>query len=308
MITAPLLAGSLKEKDWENIKYPVLATPKLDGIRALKVDGKLLTRSFKPVPNRYIREVLQDLLPDGFDGEIMIKNSSFNEVQSAVMSVDGCPDFYYCVFDYVKDSLNKPYIERMKDLNVYSREQIRYDNSIDSAHDTYKAGEFIRYLFPKQINNIDELSLFEEECLSKGYEGAMIRSPEGKYKCGRSTVKEGIILKIKRFISEEAVIIGFDELFINNNEKTKDELGHSKRSSHQENLVSGNTLGALVVRSQNFGDFNIGSGLTEKIRKEIWENREYYLGKMVTFEYLPIGMKDKPRHPVFKAVRDPRDY
>jgi DNA ligase-1 len=65
-----------------------------------------------------------------------------------------------------------------------------------------------------------------------------------------------------------------------------------------------NCLGALVVRDLKTGVvFNIGTGFTAADRLEMWKNRANLLDKIVTYEYLPIGVKDKPRHPCFKGFR-----
>jgi len=58
MITKPMLAGKCTNKN--NIKYPVLATPKLDGIGCLVIDGNAVSRTFKPIPNKYIRQEIWD--------------------------------------------------------------------------------------------------------------------------------------------------------------------------------------------------------------------------------------------------------
>lgn len=52
----PILAGEVT--DPEKIKFPVYASPKYDGIRALVVDGLLVSRTLKPIPNHYIRSML----------------------------------------------------------------------------------------------------------------------------------------------------------------------------------------------------------------------------------------------------------
>ena len=56
-ITKPMLAGKCERPD--ALSFPVLATPKLDGIRCLKIKGRALTRSFKPVSNRFTREWIE---------------------------------------------------------------------------------------------------------------------------------------------------------------------------------------------------------------------------------------------------------
>src|SRR4051812_44778849 len=100
MITKPMLA--VAAEDLTALKFPLLATPKLDGIRCVVVGGKAMSRSFKPIPNDWVRSEIERTCPDGFDGEIMIKGADFNAAQSQIMSRDGKPDFEYHVFDYVR--------------------------------------------------------------------------------------------------------------------------------------------------------------------------------------------------------------
>jgi DNA ligase-1 len=90
----------------------------------------------------------------------------------------------------------------------------------------------------------------------------------------------------------------------NANEAKMDNLGYTERSSHQANLVPMDTLGALeVVDTKSGVAFNIGTGFTFQDRNEIWKNRNKYLNMLVTYEYLPVGVKDKPRHPAFLGFR-----
>lgn len=292
MITRPLLASTLE--DISSLKFPVLATPKLDGIRVLRVDGKALTRKFKPIPNTYIREMLEKYLPDGVDGEIMTPGT-FNDIQSKVMSFDGEPEFTFYVFDYVKDDLNKPYCERINDMV-----DVVLPDKIVPFH--------VNMLFPMLINNQEELLTYEKTCLSKGYEGVMIRQPNGKYKCGRSTPKEQILIKLKRFLDAEARVIGFEEKLHNDNIQEKDEFGLSKRSSKKDGLQPANMLGALLVEDITTGiKFGIGSGFDDALKKEIWQNRTKYLGKLVKYKYQSIGQKEAPRFPVFLGFRSKLD-
>ena len=114
-ITKPMLATKCECP--AALRFPVLATPKLDGIRCLKLGGKALTRSFKPISNRFAREWIEANLPDGLDGELMLRGGTFNETTSAIGARDGRPDFVFHVFDYVtRCRLATPYRERMKAL------------------------------------------------------------------------------------------------------------------------------------------------------------------------------------------------
>src|SRR5262245_16576926 len=98
-IERPMLAETLKELS--QIKFPVLLTPKLDGIRCLKVNGRAVSRKFLPIPNHHVRTLIEQHLPDGVDGELMCPGAMFNQTTSRIMSQEGTPDFEYYVFDVV---------------------------------------------------------------------------------------------------------------------------------------------------------------------------------------------------------------
>lgn len=301
MITSPLLAGTVKEI--EKINFPVLVTPKLDGIRVMKIDGKVVTRTFKPLPNRFTRQMLELILPDGIDGEVLLKNTmEFNQVQSQFMRFDGEPDFVFCAFDYVKDDLEKPYADRVNDLSEWYEEFLKNVELIEGTSSP------VDILMPIAVYNIDELNHFEEAYVTDGFEGIMLRTPDGKYKCGRSSPKEQILMKLKRFEDSEAEIIGYDEKMHNENEKTVDVFGYSTRAGKKEGMVAANTLGSIQVKDIHTGvEFSLGSGFDDSTRKEIWENQSKYLGQIVKYKFQPSGQKDKPRFPVFLGFRDKLD-
>jgi len=292
MIIRPLLAATLD--DVNALQFPILATPKLDGIRFLKVNGKAVTRKFKSVPNHHVRSLLEKHLPDGVDGELMA-DGTFNDIQSKLMSHDGEPEFSVYLFDYVEKSLDVPYSERVAQLQkIFSRKS--------------KIPFRVVVLVPKTINNIKELLKYEKECLDEGYEGVMIRTPSSKYKCGRSTVKEQILLKLKRFKDAEAVVVGFEEKMQNDNKQERDEFGLAKRSSKKDGLIPANTLGSLIVEDITTGvRFGIGSGFDDDLKKEIWSHQRKYKNKIVKYKYQSIGTKDAPRFPVFLGFRSKLD-
>lgn len=284
-IQKPMLA--VDAGDISTLKYPLYATPKLDGIRCMKVNGEIVSRTFKPIPNNYIRNTLKLILPEGADGEICLKDDmSFSAVSSAVMREDGEPDFIYYMFDLYS---NKPYLGRMADINMGAR-------------------YFVHVLYPRCIYDKAGLLEYEEECLKEGYEGVMVRTGDNPYKFGRSTRKEGYLLKIKRFTDSEAEIRGFTERMHNTNEAKKDAFGRTERSSHAENMVPMGTLGALYVRDIKSGvEFEVGTGFDDATRQEIWEHRDYFIGKIIKYKSQKSGEKDKPRFPVYLGVRNPID-
>ncbi|KKL60017.1 hypothetical protein LCGC14_2209470, partial [marine sediment metagenome] len=58
-IERPMLAATVAYDDLEKVEWPVLCSPKIDGIRCL-IHPELgpVTRSFKPLPNEHVRERL----------------------------------------------------------------------------------------------------------------------------------------------------------------------------------------------------------------------------------------------------------
>lgn len=292
MITRPLLAG--KVENFSKIQYPVYATPKLDGIRVLKVAGKTVTRKFKQLPNVFTRTQLDSILLDGMDGEVMLREGTFNEIQSRIMSFDGDPDFIVYLFDYVKDSLNTPYLDRVNDLKEW------HDTLLLDSEGASK----VKLVIPTKIDNEEELLAYEQKALALGYEGVMIRTAESRYKCGRSTENEGILLKLKRFEDAEAEVLGFTEKLRNDNAQEEDEFGLSKRSHKKDGKVPSNTLGALLVKDISTGiEFEVGTGFDDATKKEIWDNQPTYINKLIKYKFQPVGVKEKPRFPVFLGFR-----
>jgi DNA ligase-1 len=99
-------------------------------------------------------------------------------------------------------------------------------------------------------------------------------------------------------------VLGFEEQMRNDNEAKKDALGRTERSSHKENRHGKGTLGALKVRDLATGvRFDIGTGFTDAERQAIWDNQDEWFGAEVKYKSQPVGVKDKPRFPVFLGRR-----
>jgi DNA ligase-1 len=292
MITKPMLA--VAAEDLEKIVFPVLCSPKLDGIRALKVDGKLLSRSFKPIPNDFIRTMAEHVLPNGVDGELLVGNT-FHESSSGVMSQEGQPNFQYAMFDYVAGVLNKPFIDRLADLKTMLQ-----SSSLMGKHFTIVSHTI--------VSCVSDLMALEQQMVNQGYEGLMIRSLRGPYKCGRSTAKEGYLLKLKRFEDSEAVILDYEEQMHNTNEAKKDALGRTERSTAKDGMVPKGVLGTIIVRDIHSGvEFKIGTGFDDTQRSKFWKERSSLPGRLVKYKYQPSGVKEAPRFPTFLSLRHPDD-
>lgn len=292
----PMLAAATTG---ENITYPVLVSPKLDGIRCLIVDGKVVSRSLKPIPNEHVQRLYGHEIYNGLDGELIVGDATaknaFNSTTSGIMSKDGNPDITFFVFDDFSNP-TLPFKERF----VNAIERITKDD-----------GKYHQYFAPVGhaiIEDFEKLDESENNVLRMGYEGLMIRDPMGEYKFGRSTLKQGWLLKLKRFEDSEAQIIGYQQLMHNTNEAKKNELGYQERSSKKEGKEPKPMIGAIKVKDLKTGvEFDIGTGFDRKQRRKLWRGREYLFGKIVKYKYQPTGVKEKPRFPVFLGFRSKDD-
>jgi len=282
--------------DFAKIQYPVYASPKIDGIRCSVVGGKALSRTLKNIPNKAIFEYLSDPQLEGLDGELIVGSpvspTVYNETVSKVMSFDkGMDNVAYYVFDIHNHA---------GDFTTRNLALRKFNNP--------KGRLPIIQLEQKWISDEDEMIGYEARCVGMGYEGIILRSPTAPYKFGRSTVKEGYLLKVKRFEDSEAEIIGFEEEMFNGNCAETNELGRTKRSTAKAGLSGKGTLGAFQVRDVGTGVvFSIGTGLTAEQRQQYWDDRDGILGGFVKYKYFPVGVKVAPRHPVFLGFRDARD-
>ena len=284
----PMLAAPA---EIENVKLPALASPKLDGIRGIIKDGVVLSRSLKPIPNKAIQALYGRKEFNGLDGEFIVGSPTADDVyrktNSKMMTIEGdTEEAKFFVFD--RWDLDKPYIERFETLK-FSIPEIEVVENTD-------------------LNHFEEIEAVEKVFTEQGYEGMMIRDPYAPYKFGRSTAKQGYLLKLKRFEDAEAIVLGITELMHNDNEATTNELGYTERSSHQENKRPSGMMGTLRVKCLTNGyEFEIGTGFTHSMRQEIFDEQNKFVGKIVKYKYFPVGMKDLPRHPVFIGFRDKID-
>lgn len=296
MMFKPLLAAKLKSLD--DLRYPVYLSPKYDGIRAIVIDGVVMSRTMKPIPNAHVQKLFGKKEYNGFDGELIVGDSwsptVYRDTSSGVMSHDGEPEVYFYVFDDASIKLaNETYLTRYE--NITSRISLIKNPSICVA-------PAVRH------NNPVDVEKYEEKILLIGYEGIMIRSGNGRYKHGRSTAKEQIILKLKRFSDSEAKIVGYGEMMHNDNEATKNELGRTKRSGHKAGKRASGVLGYITVRDLKTNvEFDIGSGFSAAERNHFWLLGDELIGMVVKYKHFEVGVKDKPRFPTFLGFRNPID-
>lgn len=284
----PMLAGKAPQ-DVRALRYPALVSPKLDGVRAVIRDGRVLSRNLLELPCQSVQELFGDTRFDGFDGELIVgdptASDAFRKTTSVVMSdAQTREPIVFHVFDDF--SHNGGFDLRFKQLKAR----------------VLRASRTIKVVPHFLAVNHHALQLFEEEFIKSGYEGLMIRDKLGAYKHGRSTTREGGLLKLKRFEDDEAVILECKELQRNVNADRTGGLAQ-RRSSKRAGRVGGATLGAFHVQNAQGITFDVGTGFSASERARFWDARERLRGKIIKYRYFPTGSKEKPRFPTFQGFR-----
>lgn len=261
-----------------------LASPKLDGFRCIVVDGVAYSRNMKPIRNRYVQECLKHY--DNIDGELIVGDPTdphcLQNTSSGVTSYDGAPDFKLYAFD------------RPHAVGGFQARLGLLEND-----------QFIKPVEHMPCYSYSEVIRMEEMYLAEGYEGLMLRHPLAPYLQKRATPRERAMFKLKRFIDGEAVILGFEEADENQNPAHLDELGRTKRTSHQANKVGKGMIGTIIVDDPAWGTMRLQPGImTHAERETYFSPMHNIIGKTVHWRAFGYGIKDKPRFARFYGFRE----
>lgn len=171
------------------IDFPALVSPKLDGIRCLIFPGQPpQTRSYCPFPNTGLPKLLADIQRLAntrnlvIEGELYAHGMDYYAIQGAVMSYDGdLTGISFRPFDclpaaeWEAESVT-PYRDRLKALRK------SLTNVIEQ----------------KEVNSWAELQAAYRGFLAAGYEGAIVRRPNGLYLHRRCKPADRELFKLKR--------------------------------------------------------------------------------------------------------------
>lgn len=291
------------DADLDKLKLPLMGMPKVDGVRGLHITGKMTGRSLKPHGNLYVTEKYSFCRCEGFDGEFTfgdIRGESLCRDTTSVMSrIQGEPKVWWNLFDYLReDLLDKPYIDRYNELVEFAK-----------LHSAWFESECIRVIPHKMLNTVEEVEVYYEECLEKGYEGVILRDPQASHKSGRATVKGGAYLRMKPQSDKDAEVLRLVEAQENQNEAKVNALGRTERSSHKENKVGKGMVGMLVCRDIETGmEIDVGAGkMTHEERTHYWNSPDALVGKFIKYRSMDSGVKDKPRFARFICIRSAED-
>lgn len=313
MTFKPVLAPN-QQPNLDEINYPLLISNKIDGIRCILYKGEILSRSLKQIQNKQLREKLKPLANYTkeynliLDGEIYSPELTFQEIISLVMSQD---------FESQKSIKKYGHVVQIPvHLKFHCFDAIKEDDFEVPFKDRIKLVETVAMLFKEIIHpvthyllsNKTEVEKHFDIALDNGEEGLILRNPEGKYKCGRGTLKEGIIYKLKPYRSWDAQIVDVIQAtkVDPNAEKKINELNRSVTSKKKKDRILIEKASAFLVKYEG-KDLKVVIAMIDEEKEEIWKNKEQYIGRYIEYKGMLVGAKDVPRHPVMERFRKDKD-
>ena len=300
------------------VRFPCIVQPKIDGVRALNLNGTLTGRSLKPFEGFGITDYFSKPEFRGLDGEMTLgaKPNCTERLCSLTTGAMGrfkdvaeMPDLHWWVFDLVaEDSRHREYLHRYEMLRSYIE-----------AYDHPRV-----HLVPRSVlvGTRGLLDATIAEFFDQGYEGTIIRNPDALYKPGRATQKGQELWRVKSWADAEILVTGITEGQVNGNEAKKNALGRTERSSAKVGMVANAQVGSIQgVMLADFHDpftgkllfekgldITVGSGeMTVKEAERYFRNPKEIVGHIVKFKHMTHGVKDLPRFPTYVSHRLPQD-
>jgi len=275
----PMLAQNFS-KHSQKLKCPFAVSRKIDGIRAIsQIDDDnvyITSRLGKQfIFLNTIKSELQNILKKFnviLDGEIYSHEISFNRISGAVRSAKKISKddhlLEYWIFDIIEDELS--YKDRMKKLKQIETyyKSIEYDNHL-------------KFVYYDGVTSHDEVSVYHSKFVSEGFEGVICRNLESTY---RQKFRSYDLQKYKNFEDDEFKIVN-----------VKDGKGSENK--------------AIIFECEcENGTFDVRPRGSIEKRKEMWKNKNNFIGKMLTIRYQNTGIKDEGQMPRFPVGIEIRDY
>lgn len=299
----------------ELVEFPCWVQPKIDGVRALNLQGTLTGRSLDPFEGYGITEFFSKPEFVGLDGEMTLGDkpncmerlcSKTTGAMGRFKGVTEMADLHWWVFDYLADP-SLPYQSRYTLLTMKVAEL------------NHPRIHLVPYVV---VNNTAELNNAIAAFASQGYEGTIVRNPRAPYKEGRATKKGQQLWRVKPWADAEILVTGITEGMSNQNAAEKSTLGRTKRSSAKAGMVPNGQVGS--IQGTLLADFHdpltgtllFAKGLEITVSPgemtvaeaiDLFNHPEKIVGHIVKFQHMTHGVKDLPRFPGYKSHRLAQD-
>jgi ATP-dependent DNA ligase len=279
-IVQPMLAQEFS-KCSQSVEYPVLAQPKLDGVRLVAGrEGRhlrLRTRTGKEVPPGAfggLASMLAELVPPGvfLDGEMYSNTLSFESIASAFKH--GSTELQYHVYDLY--DANRPHLSTRERLAALSA---LLTSCTDVSIAGHGHGGTVTLVQTYEVPSEAAIMTLHDKFAAQGYEGIMLRAPGGAYEPGKRSRN---LLKLKRFHTDEYRIVDVVQA------QGKD---------------AGTAVFVCEIQAQE-RTFRVRMRGSREVRRQIWLSRSEYIGKQLTVRFQELTAYGVPRFPVGLAIRD----
>ena len=279
----------LKDADYSNSYISI----KRDGIRGEFYNTGILNRSFKTLRNVRIQEYFREIwsvLPDGIILEAEIYKDRFpcRKMGGICNSLD----------TEVPEG-TKMYIFGIYDSDLTFEERL---SKIFQIEELLPVSNKYEIVTQNKVKNYDETIEFYNQCVKNGFEGSVLMNGNSKYKNGRIRVKQKIGYKIKPSKQTDLEIIGVTERMENTNESEINELGRSFKRNTVGNKKPTGIAGTFICKYKDTETRVTVSG-SEESRREIWSNRNDYIGCYVVIESMDYGEMNKLRQPTMIDIK-----
>ncbi|AJA41424.1 ATP-dependent DNA ligase [Geobacillus virus E3] len=283
-----MLAKKFEDEEHKVKGKEFVITEKLDGMRTIMIveNGNVTFFSRQGQPITGLVEIIRDavFLPDNvYDGELLIANADDykdREVLQETLKIARKDGEKRGLVLHLFDMIPIEEFKAGKSKATYRKRKEELSFIVEKLDSPYI--KVVPNLYVGK--DLDVIPKLLEEMNRKGKEGLMLNLSDGKYQCKRTDV----LLKIKSMNTMDCRIIGFEE-------------GTGKYEG---------VLGALIVDYKGY-ELRCGSGFTDEDRKEIWDNKEKYLGKIAEIQYFRESRNQdgglSVSFPVFICIRDDKN-
>lgn len=283
-----MLAKKFEDEEHKVKGKEFVITEKLDGMRTIMIveNGNVTFFSRQGQPITGLVEIIRDAvsLPDNvYDGELLIANADDykdREVLQETLKIARKDGEKRGLVLHLFDMIPIEEFKAGESKATYRKRKEELSFIVEKLDSPYI--KVVPNLYVGK--DLDVIPKLLEEMNRKGKEGLMLNVSDGKYQCKRTDV----LSKIKSMNTMDCRIIGFEE-------------GTGKYEG---------MLGALLLDYKGY-ELRCGSGFTDEDRKEIWNNKEKYLGKIAEIQYFRESRNQdgglSVSFPVFICIRHDKD-
>ena len=289
----PMLIDNEKA-DYESLSYTnKCCSVKRDGLRIETTNKGLYGRSLKKIRNKELQAKYAEMcsrLPDN----IIIEAELWS------------PKLPCRIISGIANSKDK---EVPDHLDLYVFDIYTYDNDYDFLKRYNLLTEYCnKEPLLKRIdiiplaNHAHLMNIYNNE-IKKGSEGLVVRSYDKGYKCTRLSNKMDYCYKMKPHAEIDCEIVCVNERMENTNESEKNELGRSFKRNTVDNKKPTGIAATVTVKLPNGLECKASLKGKEEDRRELWTNREEYVGRIAVIESMAYGTKDRLRHPKVLRIK-----